>query len=67
MLDRYSLEKLIDAQRVEALNRAAQHRLAAAVRPDRPAAVPRPFAAKIRALASFGLRTLEIAAQHRHG
>jgi hypothetical protein len=55
MLDRYSLEKLIDAQRAEALKRAAEDRLASAAGQPKIRRVW-PLAAKLRALAFSGLR-----------
>jgi hypothetical protein len=69
MLDRYSLEKLIDAHGTEALKRAARDRLASRAAGARPK-IRRawPFAARLRALASSGLRPFEAAAgQQREG
>ncbi len=69
MLDRYSVEKLIDAHRADAVKRAAQERLAAA------AAAGGPnfrrgwlLVARLRALASSSVRAaLPSAAQQREG
>jgi hypothetical protein len=57
MLDRYSLEQLINAHGAEALKMATEDRLASAAAAGRPK-IRRvwPLAARLRALASSGLR-----------
>jgi hypothetical protein len=56
MLDRYSLEKLINAYGAEALKRAAEDRLASAAVGQSKIRRAWPLAARLRALASSGLR-----------
>jgi hypothetical protein len=66
MLDRYSVEKLIDAHGAEAVKRAAQDRLASTASPERPT-IRRvwPTAARLWALAFSGARPFDVAAEQR--
>jgi hypothetical protein len=70
MIDRYSLEKIIDGHGADAVKAAAQERLAsqaaAARRVKRPAAV-RSAAARLYARALASARRLEAAAEHLVG
>jgi hypothetical protein len=56
MLDRYSVEKLIDAHRAEAVENADRDRLASAAGGRRKVRRLWPIAAKLRGLAAAGLR-----------
>lgn len=66
MIDYYSLEKIVDEHRAEAVKSAAQDRLAsqaAAARPRKRPAAHRIVAARLRALALATARRLETAAE----
>lgn len=68
MLDRYSLERLVNAHAAEALKRATEDRLASAAAAGQPK-IRRvwPLAARLRALASSGLRVPRRAAAPARG
>ncbi|HLW47388.1 MAG TPA: hypothetical protein VKW09_06425 [bacterium] len=66
MLDRYSVEKLINAHGAEAVKQADQERLASAAAADRPKnRRVLSIAAKLRALAASGLRPTQAIAHQR--
>lgn len=68
MLDRYTMEKLIDAHRAEVVQRATQDKRASALAAGRPK-IHRGWSlgARLRALASSGIRAPERMAQQHDG
>lgn len=67
MLDRYSLERLVNAHAAEALKRATEDRLASAAAGQPKIRRVWPLAARLRALASSGLRVPRRAAAPARG